>query len=269
MSFDFGASAKALLGEGAALFPYCGITTTDGMIHPLSTDSKVLAALFEAVVRGKLEALAAAHGFKLETPPEQNYYPDFTLTRENQAGTLLRLAVDVKTTYGDATRDSFKFTLGSYTGCIHPSRDTKNIHYPFSTYAEHWVVGFVYQREGRAPAALELYSDCERDKVPLPLKNVHCFVQEKWRIAGDKPGSGNTSNIGSIEGPLRAFEQGRGIFASDAEFLAYWRNYNPAGDKRYSNLEGFHAWCRDTGPALVPAEVLIRARQAPQQLGLF
>ncbi|KWA84025.1 hypothetical protein WL29_21915 [Burkholderia ubonensis] len=269
MAFDFGASFKALMGEVGALFNICGFIRNDGLIHPLDTDSKVLAALFEVAVKDKLRALAVSHGFTLETPSEQNYYPDFTLTRENEDGTLLRLAVDVKTTYGDTARDTFKFTLGSYTGCIHPSRETKNILYPFSTYAEHWVVGFVYERECKAPDAPELYPVSELDRVPLPLKNIHSFVQEKWRIAGDKPGSGNTSNIGSIEGPLHVFEQGLGVFASDAEFLAYWRNYNSAGDKRYSNLAGFQAWCRDTEPVLVPADVLTRARAAPQQLGLF
>ena len=48
-------------------------------------------------------------------------------------------------------------------------------------------------------------------------------MQEKWRIAGDKAGSGNTTNIGSISGMLADFQQGNGVFQSESEFLAYWR----------------------------------------------
>jgi len=38
---------------------------------------------------------------------------------------------------------------------------------------------------------------------PLPLEAVDVFVQEKWRISGDHAVSGNTTNIGSINGSLR------------------------------------------------------------------
>lgn len=269
MSFDFGAAAKGFLGDVAPLFNICGFIRNDGLVHPLDTDSKVLAAVFEMTVKDRLRALAEAHGFTLESPPEQNYYPDFTLTRKNGDGTLTRLAVDVKSTHGDLARDVFKFTLGSYTGCIHPARETKNIHYPFSTYSEHWVIGFIYQRTAHGHAVQSLHPADRLADVPLPIKNVHHFVQEKWRIAGDKPGSGNTSNIGSIEGSLHVFEKGNGIFSSEAEFLAYWRNYSSSGDKRYTNLAGFRDWCRKAEPSGIPQEVIVHARQAPHQLGLF
>ncbi len=50
-------------------------------------------------------------------------------------------------------------------------------------------------------------------------------MQEKWRIAGDKAGSGNTANIGSINGTIEDFIEGKGAFASEEEFLQYWRGY--------------------------------------------
>ncbi len=50
-------------------------------------------------------------------------------------------------------------------------------------------------------------------------------MQEKWRIAGDRAGSGNTANIGSIGGTIVDFSAGNGIFDSEAEFLEYWRGY--------------------------------------------
>lgn len=36
-------------------------------------------------------------------------------------------------------------------------------------------------------------------KLPVPYKDVEVFVQEKYKISGDKPGSGNTENIGSFK----------------------------------------------------------------------
>jgi len=67
-------------------------------------------------------------------------------------------------------------------------------------------------------------------------------MQEKWRIAGDRPGSGNTANIGSIRGRLSDFQEGNGLFRSEAEFLAYWRGYGTtARERRYRNIEGFRA----------------------------
>lgn len=268
MQFDFGHTAKAYLGGAEALFNIRGFIRDDGLVHPLDTDSKVLATLFEVVVKAKLQQLADDHGFVLECPSEQNYYPDFTLSRTRADGSIERLAVDVKTTYMNSSRDAVKFTLGSYTGCIHPDRETKNILYPYSTYAEHWVVGFVYQRAQSARNAL--YSAAELDQVPLPFSSVNLFIQEKWRIAGDKPGSGNTNNIGSLEGPLHLFESGRALFSSDAEFLAYWRNFNPSGAQRtYSNLAEFQAWCRNSPNPPVPLEVVAAAKQAPMQMGLF
>ncbi len=50
--------------------------------------------------------------------------------------------------------------------------------------------------------------------------------QEKWKIASNKSGSGNTTNIGSIT-YIADILQGRGIFAKLGEewFNEYWQNY--------------------------------------------
>ena len=69
-------------------------------------------------------------------------------------------------------------------------------------------------------------------------------MQEKWRIAGDRTGSGNTTNIGSISGTIADFSAGDGAFASEAEFLEYWRGYKRTGPERqssYSNIREFRA----------------------------
>ena len=57
-----------------------------------------------------------------------------------------------------------------------------------------------------------IYSFETLKMVPIPFENVEVFMQEKWRVAGDRAGSGNTANIGSINGTIADFAAGRGIF---------------------------------------------------------
>ena len=57
-------------------------------------------------------------------------------------------------------------------------------------------------------------------------KNFQFFVTEKWKIASDKGGSGNTANIGSINN-IADIVAGRGMFSKLGErwFDEYWMNY--------------------------------------------
>lgn len=56
--------------------------------------------------------------------------------------------------------------------------------------------------------------------------NFVFFATEKWRIASDKGGSGNTANIGSIKS-IPDILAGNGVFALAGEsyFDEYWANY--------------------------------------------
>jgi hypothetical protein len=58
------------------------------------------------------------------------------------------------------------------------------------------------------------------------IKDFRFFVAEKWRIASDKSGSGNTANIGSIS-KIEDIVAGRGMFSrlGEAWFDDYWMNY--------------------------------------------
>lgn len=66
----------------------------------------------------------------------------------------------------------------------------------------------------------------ELNKIVSVIKNFNFFVQEKWKIATDRPGSGNTKNIGSII-KISDLLKGNGPFASLGEeiFDDYWTNY--------------------------------------------
>ncbi len=67
------------------------------------------------------------------------------------------------------------------------------------------------------------------------ISSIQFFVAEKWRIAGDRGGSGNTANIGSIQ-RIEDILSGNGMFAKLGEewFDDYWMNYDKISFKTES-----------------------------------
>lgn len=218
----------------------CGIVDKSGCVYPLGADTKVLSTIFELVSRPAVYAAAKRLGYEVLEPTVQNHYPDFTFHRGLEKGG--KIAIDVKTTYRIHDNDKFGYTLGGYTSFIRNER--KNIVFPFSHYSEHWVIGFVYNRIAEKKAGAEhRYDVSQIGEIPLPFGNVELFVQEKWRISSDRAGSGNTTNIGSLIGTIEDFQEGRGPFTSEDEFLEYWRAYwRTKGDRTdFSNIGGFRS----------------------------
>lgn len=212
------------LDKLADAYKVCGIVDTSGCVYPLGADTKVLSTIFELVSRPAVYATAKALGYECLEPTVQNHYPDFTFHKG--LGANGKIAIDVKTTYRRNDGDRFGYTLGGYTSFIRPGNERKNIVFPFNQYSEHWVIGFVYNRIGTKKAQAEhRFSVDQIADIPLPFENVEVFVQEKWRISSDRAGSGNTTNIGSINGTIADFRAGNGPFESEDEFLAYWRAY--------------------------------------------
>ena len=219
-----------------------GIIDTNQKIHTLGTDSKLIGRIFEIFSQPVLADIAAAHGLRLETPQAQTVYPDFILMKDKESKE--KIAIDIKTTYVDSDRSTIKFTLGAYGSYMRNNR--KNIAYLYTDYIKHYVIGFVYKRNGRAQESL-VYPYADRDNIIFPYYDVRYFIQEKYRIAGDKPGSGNTENIGSF--PTKCFselKEGKGPFSKlgvDA-FDLYWKYYPKyrSGEKAYSSLQEFLNW---------------------------
>ena len=195
---DLYTKAVELLSKNTFDFEILGFVSKTGKVYPLKTDTKVLSSLFEILSEDFIDSIA--EGNEVVQPSKQNYYPDFTIkTSEGN------IAIDVKTTYKQKTNG---FTLGSYTSFLR--NNTKNIVYPYDTYTKHYVLGFIYERaEGEN----------------TPYKNVEVFFQEKWKIAGKRPGSGNTKNIGSLKGTIDTFKNPTPEFESEKDFEQYWRNY--------------------------------------------
>lgn len=61
------------------------------------------------------------------------------------------------------------------------------------------------------------------------IKDFDLFAIEKWKIASDRRGSGNTANIGSISN-IKDLKEGNGVFSKLGEewFDEYWVNYGLA-----------------------------------------
>lgn len=239
--FDFGRAFLEELEAAKPKYLVRGIITDDEQIYPLGSDTKVLSTIFESFARPLIYRVASKYGYDVEEPEAQNCYPDFTLLRS--ADDTNKIAVDVKTTYRRHESDRVSFTLGGYKSFLRS--ETRGILYPFSHYEAHWIIGYIYTRRPHAGIRSHVYPLSELAHVPAPYDDVQVFVQEKWRIAGDVAGSGNTTNIGSIRGTLTDFAEGRGVFNSEAEFLDYWRNYGRStedGRKLFSNVKEYREW---------------------------
>lgn len=231
---------EAELSKLQGSYEVCGIIDRAGAVYPLGADTKVLSTIFELVSRPAVYAAAQKLGLQVIEPTVQNHYPDFTLCTGPNC--KQKIAVDVKTTYRISDGDKFGYTLGGYTSFIREGNEKKNIVFPFGDYTEHWVIGFVYNRVAQKKAGAEhLYKVDQLAEIPLPFSNVEFFVQEKWRVASDRAGSGNTTNIGSINGTINEFRDGTGPFKSEDEFLEYWRGYGRTKGERtdFSNIQGF------------------------------
>lgn len=223
-------------------FEAYGILDSSNKIHTLGTDSKIIGRIFEMFAQPVLEQIAAENGYILKTPESQTVYPDFILMKSESS--TEKIAVDVKTTYIESDQSAIRFTLGSFGSYMR--NNTKNIEYKYTDYAKHYVIGFVYRRNDVAQES-RVYSFENRSEIAFPFCNVKYFMEEKYKIAGDKPGSGNTENIGSFS--TKRFDDlknRRGPFSELGQdvFDIYWKYYPKyrSAEKAYTSLDGFLKW---------------------------
>ena len=205
-----------------------GLIDTARRVYSLSGDTKVISKALELMLLPPITRFWEDRGYQVTLARYQNFYPDLSLVI-GQA----RYAIDLKTTYrllgrreGTATRVS-GFTLGAFTGYFRNRESTKNITFPYGSYRQHCVVGIVYtQVTGQQPG---IYALNEIEHIQPPIRDIDIFFQEKWRVASDRPGSGNTRNIGSVT-DLTALHEGKGPFVYLGEegegiFNEYWQQY--------------------------------------------
>lgn len=217
-------------------------------IYTISADTKIVSKILEIHLFPKILEFAQKNKFKLVLTDHQNYYPDISFVSEKDQG--LKFAVDLKTTYRLEDKPEFcnGFTLGSHGEYFINRQSRKNIQFPYAEYAGHFCLGAIYSRavgdkleEARARQIGELRS------IVSVVRDFQFFVSEKWEIASDRSGSGNTANIGSIA-RIQDILDGNGMFKKLGEkwFDEYWINYGkitlPETGKKITKLADYLAY---------------------------
>jgi len=230
-------------------------------IYTLSTDTKIISKILEIHLFPQLLQFARDNGYKIVLADHQNYYPDISFVKADDDN--IRFAVDFKTTYRNPTKPHLcnGFTLGSHGAYFENRTSTKNIQFPYGSYSGHFCIGIIYDRaEGLDIDETKTHSLSELSSIASVVKNFQFFVAEKWKIASDKGGSGNTANIGSINN-IEDIINGRGMFSllGEACFDEYWMNYKKitivdenGKTEKISTLSKFVAYKKGDTSLVVP-----------------
>lgn len=201
-------------------------------IYTISSDTKVISKIIELYIFPKILEFAKKNNLEIELTKEQNFYPDITF--KDSEGNLF--AVDLKSSYRKNDNHINGMTLGAFTGYFRDRDSLKNITHPYNEYKAHVVLGVIYDYvsdiDERKSYTIEQLPD-----IISVIKNFKFFVQEKWKIAIDRPGSGNTKNIGSVSN-INDLINGNGPFAELGEdiFNDYWMYYLTTDMARMAEL---------------------------------
>ncbi len=219
-------------------------------IYTISSDTKIVSKILEIHIFPQILQFAEEIGYKILLTEHQNYYPDLTfINKENEE---VKFAVDLKTTYRKKSGIS-SFTLGSHGSYFKERDKKKNIQFPYNQYLGHYCLGVIYTRTDMSEdiSETEIYQVQElQEEYDTPnkkvgkrevttvknlksitsvIKDFDFFAAEKWKIASDKQGSGNTANIGSTLS-IEDLRNENGIFSQLGEewFDEYWINFGSA-----------------------------------------
>ena len=190
-------------------------------IYTISADTKVISKIIELYIFPKILGFAAKNDLEIELTKAQNYYPDITF--KDKEGNLF--AVDLKSSYRKDATHINGMTLGAFTCYFRERKSLKNITHPYEDYKAHIVLGVIYDVVPDIDER-KSYMLNQLSEIISVIKNFQFFVQEKWKIAIDRPGSGNTKNIGSVS-KIEDLINGNGIFTELGEdvFNDYWMYY--------------------------------------------
>ena len=218
-------------------------------IFTISSDTKIVSKILEIHIFPQILQFADSIGYNVILAEKQNWYPDLTFVHKKNEET--KFALDIKTTFrrNDKTAG---FTLGSHGGYFKEREKDKNIQFPYNQYLGHFCLGVIYTRtdllDGLSETEIyqvqELQEEYETNKkigerevttvknlksITSVIKDFDFFAAEKWKIASDKQGSGNTANIGSIL-DIDDLKNENGVFSQLGEewFDEYWINHGSA-----------------------------------------
>jgi hypothetical protein len=219
-------------------------------VYTVSADTKIVSKIIEILLFPRILEFAENHSYRIVLAEHQNWYPDISFVSVEDPA--IKFAVDIKTTYRDAEYPGHcnGFTLGSHGEYFVNRASRKNVQFPYGEYSGHICIGAIYTRcdsidvdETKVYRVKELLSESEYESeggsrgkavrrvdslqsITSVVKDFQFFVCEKWEIASDTPGSGNTANIGSIT-RIDDILNCNGMFKNlgEAWFDDYWMNY--------------------------------------------
>lgn len=224
-----------------------GLINKDKEVFTFGNDSKIIGRLFEIMLYDTLFKTAEELNYELKESETQTVYPDFYFLKENGK----KIAIDIKTTYRRSKVAKYGFTGGSFTSFMR--NGTKNIVGNYEDYEGHYILGIVYSREPKPTIGKTDISNL--NKIVPCYNNIEVFIQEKYKICGDKKGSGNTDNIGTIKANnIEPFVYGAGPFSFLGKdvFHDYWINHprytddDKKKESLYTDLPSYISWLETT-----------------------
>ncbi len=193
-------------------------------IYTISADTKIVSKILEIHLFPQILEFAKENNYKVVLAEHQNYYPDISFV--SIANEEIKFAIDLKTTYRLPEKTEFcnGFTLGSHGAYFTNRNSTKNIQFPYSEYLGHFCLGIIYSRNDVDETKIHQLNELK--SITSVIQDLQFFVREKWEIASDFSGSGNTANIGSVK-RIADILDGNGVFKEFGEevFDDYWINY--------------------------------------------
>jgi len=191
-------------------------------IYTISVDTKVVSKIIELMMFPVIQKFAKENGYEMIFSAEQNHYPDITFVTKDKK----KIALDLKSTYQKNHEAISGFTLGAFTGYFRYRDSKKNITFPYKEYDKHYILGIIYTQQEELIDENKVYTIDDLEDILSVVKDFDFIVQEKYRIAKDRPGSGNTKNIGSCV-KMGELMEGTGPFSTLGVkvFDDYWINY--------------------------------------------
>jgi restriction endonuclease EcoRV len=181
-----------------------------GHFLPLPKEPAALANVLEvSLVDFVLERAAEVDGLEARRGTERGY-PDVELSGSAFGGGYHALDVKIARRASGGRRTQSRITL--YTGNTYfryPQLRWPGTFRPFRDYASHVDLLGIYT----LTEATERVADLE------------LIVQEPWRIASTQRSSTTREYIGAVQ-TVADLRDGRGEFATEAEFYRYWRRFN-------------------------------------------
>ena len=284
---DFVCGAQSFVSTDRGDWTVKGFIDIYRNIYTISLDTKIVSKILEIHLFPRILRLAKEQHYSIVLAEHQNRYPDLSFV--SLADPRIKFAVDLKTTYRDPKFPGHVngFTLGSHGAYFRDRESNKNIQFPYGTYSGHFCLGIIYSRadadETEIIRVQELNDEVGLDPVSSVktvenlrsitsvVRDFQFFVCEKWQLASDRQGSGNTANIGSITA-IDDIVKGNGIFANPGEdwFDEYWMNYGVASVKKGSRtapirkLEDFIDFRGGNRELMVPVKTKRRKEQTPE-----